>query len=90
VPGAFNLPFNIDAATNRLLAPNGTIGYDFDGNQTTDSYSGGGSRSYDAENRMLTAQGHSYTYDADGRRVRRAISGGQTYWQVFGVAGSCW
>jgi RHS repeat-associated protein len=86
-PGAFNQPFNIDAATNRLLAPNGTIGYDFDGNQTTDSYSGGGSRSYDAENRMLTAQGHSYTYDADGRRVRRAISGGQTYWQVFGVAG---
>jgi hypothetical protein len=44
VPGAFNLPFNIDAATNRLLAPNGTIGYDFDGNQTTDNYSGSGAR----------------------------------------------
>jgi RHS repeat-associated protein len=87
VPGAFNLPFNIDAATNRLLAPNGSISYDLDGNQTNDGYSGGGARSYDAENRMLTAQGHSYTYDADGRRVRRAISGGQTHWQIYGVAG---
>ncbi len=70
-----------------MLAPNGSISYDADGNQTNDGYTSGGARSYDAENRMLTAQGHSYVYEADGRRTRRAISGGQTWWQVYGVAG---
>ena len=51
---------------------------------------GPGSRSYDAENRMITAantsQGTSlYTYDADGRRVRR--NSGQEWWQVYGMDG---
>lgn len=87
VPGTFNLPFNIDTATNRLLAPNGSISYDADGNQTNDGYTSGGARSYDAENRMLTAQGHSYVYEADGRRVRRVIVGGQEWWYVYGLGG---
>jgi RHS repeat-associated protein len=63
------------------------MSYDAAGNQIND---GSGQRTYDAENRMLTATnggvGSSYTYDADGRRVRRIVGGVET-WQVYGIGG---
>lgn len=90
VPGIFNQPFNVEGTTNRLLAPNGTISYDQAGNQTNDGYSGNGARTYDAENRVLTAAGsngsNSFAYNADGRRVRR-VNGSTTTLQVFGIGG---
>lgn len=86
--------FAVDANTNRLGVPSGMGGvmqYDAAGNLTNDTYSGAGSRTYDAENRMVTATNNSsqqstYTYDADGKRVRR-MSYGQETWQVYGMEG---
>ena len=67
--------------------------YDNVGNLTADTYSGFGvTRVYDAENRMTseTQSGGlvagSYTYDGHGQRVRRTLSGVET-WQVFGMDG---
>lgn len=86
--------FTVDTNTNRLGVPSGMSGvmqYDAAGNLYNDTYSGAGSRAYDAENRMVTATNNSsqqsvYTYDADGRRVRRK-SYGQETWQVYGIEG---
>ena len=83
-----NRVYTVDAATNRLTSVNGVaMSYDAAGNQTND---GSGQRTYDAENRMLTATNggvsSSYTYDADGQRVRRII-GAQETWQVYGIGG---
>jgi RHS repeat-associated protein len=86
--------FSVDTNTNRLGVPSGQSGvmqYDSNGNLTNDTYSGVGARSYDAENRMVSATNYSnqtstYTYDADGRRVRRN-SYGQETWQVYGMDG---
>jgi RHS repeat-associated protein len=85
--------------SNRLGVPagqTGTMAYDNAGNLTTDSYSqatyaGSGSRVYDAENRMTSAQDANgvwsyYTYNADGQRVRRKVNGLET-WQVYGFGG---
>ena len=80
---------------NRLGVPGGQSGsmtYDNAGNLTTDSYTGVGNRTYDAENRMLTAvdytnQTSRYTYNADGKRTRRKIAGSQEEWQIFGFDG---
>jgi RHS repeat-associated protein len=64
--------------------------YDAAGNVIFDNQLGAaGDRTYDAENRMVTAAGggaNSYGYNADGKRVRRAV-GAQTFWQVYGVGG---
>ena len=87
--------FTVDAATNRLGVPGGQSGvmsYDSAGNLTTDTYTGAGTRTYDAENRMITAadntgQTSRYTYDADGNRVRRQIASSQEEWQVYGMDG---
>ena len=68
------------------------MSYDSAGNLTNDTYSGAGSRSYDAENRMISAQGGAlsglqyYNYNADGQRVRRKVDGVET-WQVYGMDG---
>jgi len=69
------------------------MSYDASGNLTMDTYTGVGSRTYDAsENRMTAAQGgvngaqQNYTYDANGRRVRRKVNGVET-WQVYGMEG---
>ena len=87
--------FDVDPATNRLEVPDsqsGEMSYDFAGNLTTDSYSGNGNRTYDAENRMTSAQGINqgawqyYTYNADGQRVRRKVNG-EEIWQVYGMDG---
>jgi len=64
--------------------------YDNAGNLIYDSYTGEGTRTYDAENRMTTAwansQWQTYTYDGGGHRVRRNVNGTET-WQVYGIAG---
>jgi RHS repeat-associated protein len=84
--------FGVDTSTNRLTAPGGyTMTYDSAGNLTFDNSDGiGGTRTYDAENRMKQAwansQWQTYTYDGDGKRVKRIINGTET-WQVFGLGG---
>jgi RHS repeat-associated protein len=85
--------FAVDQNTNRLGVPNGQPGamtYDAAGNLTFDSYTGEGSRVYDAENRMTQAwannQWQVYSYDAGGRRVKRNVSGTEI-WQVYGLGG---
>lgn len=80
--------FTVDTTTNRLGVPGGQSGvmtYDAAGNLTSDTYSGAGTRTYDAENRMTTAadymnQTSRYTYDADGKRTRRQVAGSQEQW----------
>jgi len=66
--------------------------YDAAGNLTSDTYTGVGTRTYDAENRMTTAadntgQTSRYAYDADGHRVRRQVASSQEEWQVYGFGG---
>ncbi len=86
--------FAVDPNTNRLGVPSGQYGvmqYDAAGNLYNDTYSGSGSRTYDVENRIVTATNYSnqqstYSYDAEGKRVRRK-SYGQETWQVYGLEG---
>ncbi|HKU73659.1 MAG TPA: RHS repeat-associated core domain-containing protein, partial [Pyrinomonadaceae bacterium] len=93
--GINNKQFAVDTATNRLGVPSGQSGvmsYDTAGNLITDTYTGVGSRTYDAENRMTTAadntgQTSRYTYDADGHRVRRQVASSQEEWQIYGIDG---
>jgi RHS repeat-associated protein len=85
------LNYTVDLNTNRLTAPAGyTYGYDFAGNQNNDTYTGAGARTFDAENRMISAQGGAqlqyYKYSGGGQRVRRIVSGVET-WQVYGLGG---
>jgi RHS repeat-associated protein len=88
-----NIPkpdYHVDPANNnRLTAPTGkSLQYDVAGNVTLDTFSGSGTRKYDAENRM-TEWGDpngSYSYDANGRRVRRKQAGVET-WQIYGLDG---
>lgn len=87
--------FTVDPATNRLGVPGGQSGsmsYDNAGNLITDTYTGAGSRTYDADNRMLTAtdntgQTSRYTYDAEGHRVRRQVASSQEEWRIYGMDG---
>jgi RHS repeat-associated protein len=87
--------FTASAATNRLSPPAGyAMDYDPAGNLTNDTYTGGGARTYDAENRMTSAQfiagqlqTAAYTYDGDGRRVKRNMGAGGEAWQVYGMGG---
>lgn len=81
-----NAVFTIDPANNnRLLG----LGYDLAGNVTSDP-NGGGTLTYDAENRMTSAFKGGvwsyYVYDADGKRVRR-ITGGAETWHIYGFGG---
>jgi RHS repeat-associated protein len=58
------------------------IGYDAGGNETNDGL--GNTFVYDAENRITTTAGVSYTYDADGRRISKST--GINYW--YGPTGA--
>lgn len=86
--------FTVNPANNRLGVPSGQSGamtYDTAGNLTTDSYSSYGSRTFDANNRIVAAQdsyaGWSYyTYNADGQRVKRKINNQET-WEIYGIDG---
>lgn len=97
--GINNTAFEVDpAGTNRLLAPGDSVlleesrrmRYDLAGNLKTDSYTGAGSRTYDAENRMVSAATAgapaAYVYDGDGERIKRIVNGVET-WQVYGIGG---
>jgi len=87
--------FAVDTTTNRLAVPTGQSGvmsYDNAGNLISDTYTGAGTRTYDAENRMTTAADYSnqtsrYTYDADGKRTRRQVASSQEEWQIHGFDG---
>jgi RHS repeat-associated protein len=94
--GVNSKKFSVDpGGTNRLTVPSGQSGvmtYDSAGNLTTDTYSGAGIRTYDAENRMITAadymnQTSRYTYDADGHRTRRKVASSQEQWSIYGFDG---
>jgi RHS repeat-associated protein len=86
--------FAVDMVNNRLSVPSGQSGvmtYDSAGNLINDTYSGNGSRSYDAENRMYNATDgsgslNSYGFDMDGQRVRRNTSS-DAVWQLYGMDG---
>jgi RHS repeat-associated protein len=84
--------FGVNNTTNRLTAPIGySMTYDARGNLITDTFTGAGSRTYDAENRMIEAWGGNsqwqyYTYNADGQRTRRKIDAVET-WQIYGFDG---
>ncbi|HKQ75463.1 MAG TPA: RHS repeat-associated core domain-containing protein [Blastocatellia bacterium] len=71
------------------LTNNRINGLSYDGGNITLDMSTGGTMSYDAENRLLTATsggGGSYTYDGEGKRVKR-ITAGQEWWYVYGIGG---
>ncbi len=83
--------YTVDTNTNRLIAPAGSnFGYDNAGNQTNDTYTGGGQRTFDAENHMISAQEatgtQTYKYSNSGLRVRRIVNGVEV-WQVYGLGG---
>lgn len=93
--GVNNQQFAVDTGSNRLYAPNDSshtlIDYDAAGNQKLDNYTGGGQRTYDAENHLISAQNldHTwsyYTYDFNGRRIKRKINGAET-WMLYGMGG---
>ena len=91
------MQFSVDTATNRLCAPAGSqyvMSYDAAGNLTTDTYTGAGTRGFDAEGRMTQAQWFdgqmrtaAYVYDATGNRVKRDDGLGAETWQVYGLNG---
>lgn len=92
--GINNKQFTVNAANNRLGVPAGQSGvmtYDAAGNLTNDTYSGAGNRTYDAENKIISAWGGNnqaqlYSYDASGQRIKRIVDGVET-WQVYGFGG---
>ncbi|HKF94779.1 MAG TPA: hypothetical protein VKB96_09285, partial [Gammaproteobacteria bacterium] len=97
--GINNKTFDKEEATNRLYAPGDLlladtsrqIRYDTAGNQIKDTYTGYGSSTFDAENRITAIQDNlggwsNYAYDADGQRVRRKINNQET-WQIYGING---
>jgi len=93
--GINNKAFTVNTANNRLGVPVGQTGvmtYDNAGNLTTDTYTGMGGRTYDAENKMTqaadnTGQVSRYTYDSEGKRVKRQVASSQEEWQIYGFAG---
>ncbi|MGJ8678518.1 MAG: RHS repeat-associated core domain-containing protein [Akkermansiaceae bacterium] len=67
---------------NSLDVFNGaSVTHDDDGNLTTGAYPNGnmGSYGYDSRNRLLTADGLSYTYNSEGTRLTNSEDGGITY-----------
>ena len=82
--GVNNYNPTYDLGSNRIVG----LGYDQAGNITGDVLTGG-TMTYNAENRLLTATnggGGNYTYDPEGRRVRRT-AGGQETWHIYGMGG---
>jgi RHS repeat-associated protein len=70
-------PLSTTASTNNQLA---IFSYDAAGNVTNDG--NGNQPTYDAENRIITDQGVTYSYDADGFRMEK--SSGTMYWPGLG------
>jgi RHS repeat-associated protein len=66
------------ATTQNQLSGIGVV-YDAAGNVVNDG--NGNQPTYDAENRIVTDQGYTYSYDADGMRIEKASgSTGTMYW----------
>src|SRR5258707_13639865 len=97
--GINNVVATVDPISNQMYASGDTslpmnqrqVQYDFAGNQTKDNLTPSGTRTYDAENRMITATDSSnhtstYSYDGDGHRVKRNISNTETG-QAYGLGG---
>jgi RHS repeat-associated protein len=97
--GINNVVATVDPVSNQMYASGDTslpmnqrqVQYDFAGNQTKDNLTSNGTRTYDAENRMISATDSSnhtstYSYDGGGRRVKRKVSDTET-WQVYGLGG---
>jgi RHS repeat-associated protein len=93
--GINNKAFTVNTANNRLGVPGGQSGvmtYDNAGNLTSDTYTGAGNRTYDAESKMTqaadnTGQVSRYAYDSEGKRVKRQVASSQEEWLVYGFAG---
>lgn len=89
--GINNKVFTINSANNQLGVPSGQSGvmvYDAAGNLTSDTYSGAGNRTYDAENRITSAwggnnQAQTYNYDSSNHRVVHTVDG-VTTWHIYG------
>jgi len=101
-PGVFNGGMKIDETTNRLKAItdsstdniNDLMRYDAVGNQTKDTYTGAGTRTYDANNKLVGVTGSggggaTYTYNANGSRVSKMVitATTTTTWYIYGVGG---
>ena len=97
--GINNRSFEKQETTNRLYAPGDLaladasrqIRYDLAGNQTKDTYTGYGTATFDAENRITAIQNNqsgwsNYVYDTSGQRLKRTTAGVET-WQVYGFGG---
>jgi RHS repeat-associated protein len=70
---------SIDAATNRITgAP---YAYDANGNLTQDGLN---AMTYDAENRVVSAAGATYSYDGAGLRVKKVLSSNTTVYVFSG------
>jgi RHS repeat-associated protein len=68
---------NLGVNTKNQISDPGFV-YDAAGNLTNTPNPGGLAMQYDAENRMTSAAGVTYSYDGDGKRV--AKSNGKLYW----------
>jgi RHS repeat-associated protein len=79
-------PPGFDPATNRNSGGGWSpaTSYDSVGNVTADPM--GGAYQYDAENRMVSANGTTYQYDGEGRRVSKS-GGGATTTYLYDAAG---
>ncbi len=85
----------ISTATNRVSAARAgvqLIAYDKAGNVTLDRLTGVGARSFDAENRLIAADGsdhqlHRFRYDGAGKRTHRDVGLSSETWFVYGIDG---
>jgi RHS repeat-associated protein len=79
-------PPGFDPATNRNSGGGWSpaTSYDSVGNVTADPM--GGAYQYDAENRMVSANGTTYQYDGEGRRVSKS-GGGATTTYLYDASG---
>jgi len=83
-----NQPVTFSPTTNQVTGS----GWNYDtvnGRGTVTSDPGGDSFTYDAEDRLLTANGMTYRYDGDGRRVGNVPAAGisSATWYVYDASG---
>lgn len=81
---------NVDAAKNQITtakagASTAPVTHDAAGYMTAHPQIVG-SLSYDAEGRLVSGGGGTYTYDGEVRRVKR-VTGGGSYWYWYGADG---
>ena len=67
----------VSASTNRITDPG--YSYDANGNMTNDGLN---ALAYDAENRLVTSGGSTYSYDGNSLRAKK-VSGGSTTVYIF-------